>query len=95
MREPKSRVGASGPELGPCAGGTRPERPQGPRSGAGPEGACSGFLHVRLGVGPGVENWRGWSSRGARGGGTKVEAGLQGSRAPKWAEPRCGWDGVA
>lgn len=55
MRALSSRVGAPGPELGPCAAGFRPELPKEPRSGAGPKGACSGYLHVHPRVGPGVE----------------------------------------
>lgn len=34
------------------------------------------------------------SSRGAREGGTTVEAGPRGTWAPKWEEPRGAWDGI-
>lgn len=49
MRAPSSRVGAPGPELGPCVGGARPELPEEPRS-----GVRLRFLQVRPGVGPKV-----------------------------------------
>lgn len=55
MRALSSRVGAPGPELGPCAAGSRPEFPKEPRSRAGPKGACPGYLHVHPRVGPEVE----------------------------------------